>query len=1036
MLALSAASSFAFQPLFTELARAQVISDPAAPIQFRPGISATRSGTPLVNIVTPSVGGVSHNKYGSFNVDTRGLILNNSGLGGTSIIGGAVPANPNLVGQRPASVIVNEVTGSSASALNGPTEVFGSRADVIVANPNGVACTSCSFLNAGKVTLSTGVPIPNYRTGTVSFEVRRGTVSIQGTGVSGADGQALQAIDLIGRQIKVEGAVTAKGAARLRAGAMTYDASGDVATAIAGSDVPPVTGLAISTSSAGTIRAGTISVLSKDLDLGVSLIGDLSAVGLAQSNLVTGASEQVPGGIAIKSAGDLLVHSSAATGDLDLDAAGRLTLAKAGRVDANGTPLLDHEALGRITLAGHDIAVETGSQVKASDRLVAEALGSLTSGGQLSSGQAISLIATEGLDARGSVEAGGRLALEGRSVTTTDLQAKGSYVSIAGIETVQLGATHLTSASEAVITGRDVTLGAGTDFSAPGTIRIRADRKLANATAIDAPNIALDIGESLQNDETGVIVRDDLLINLAGDIWNAGLLYGRNSTSISANNITNTETGTIHGGHTTVAAQGDLNNRGAVLSDGALSVTAQGANSNDGSLKSNARLTLRAASYKGGGASVIEGAEADLKVITAFENSGHILGRDRLALSAETLANMAGAELRSGAAAKIALAGDLFNAGQIGAVGDLTITGVQAVSNSGQILSQEGNLQLKASGGVRSSGAISASKALTLLAASYEGLTAETRLEGGSVAITLGTGDFTNAGQVLSTGRFDLTAGRFTQAASGVSQGRDMSLHLTGDASNAGAIRAAGDLKLDAPSLTNAGQILADGQTTLAVRTYVSNSGKIVSTGDLALTAASLTNDGSIRSSGQGLLALGEGAFINAGEALFSGSLSITAGLYSGAPGSRLEADGTLDAAISGPFTNAGTVQSAERLAFSIKGALSNAGSLQGKVLALGVGGDLSNGGQIVALDAMTVTVGGRVDNTGRLIAQGGDLGLTAGGIVASSGDIIAKGRLALTAAAYETPADTAKMGGANVVVRLGTGHLFNLGQLVAANAL
>ncbi|MGH1571829.1 hypothetical protein ACRAWG_15520 [Methylobacterium sp. P31] len=631
--------------------------------------------------------------------------------------------------------------------------------------------------------------------------------------------------------------------------------------------------------------------------------------------------------------------------------------------------------------------------------------------------------------------AGGLLAFEGRSVSTTDLQAKGSHVSIAGIDTVQLDATHLSSGSQAVITGRDVTLGKDTAFSAPGTIRIRADRKFTNATTLDDPSIQLEIAASLENNKDGVIARDDLLLNFAGDIWNAGLLYGRNSASLSARNITNTETGAVYGGQTTLSAQGDLNNRGTILSDGALGIAAKGAVTNDGALKSNDRLTLRAASYKGGGDSTLEAAEADLKVAGAFENSGRILGRDRLTLSAQTLANMAGAELRSGANATIALAGDLFNAGQIGAVGDLTITGAHAGGNAGQIVSQDGSLRLEASGIVGSSGTISASEDLVLTAAGYQGLTDSTLLEGGSISVDLGAGAFANAGRVTSSGKFDLTAGRFLQTASAVSQGRQVRLRLNGEASNAGAIYASGDFSLNAPSLLNTGQILANGQTTIAVRVYVSNSGLIISGNDLSLTAAFLANDGSILASGSGILALGDGAFINNGEARFAGGLKLTAGLYDGGTASRLEAGGSLDAAITGSFTNAGNVQSAQALTLDVKGALANSGSLLGQTLALRVGANLTNAGLIGAFDALTATVAGRVDSAGSLVASDGPLTLSAGGLVSSSGDIIAKGRLVL-AAAYETPAATGRLGGGDVVVRLGSGHLFNLGQLVAVSGL
>ena len=161
-------------------ASAQVITAPTAPIEFRPNVTSSGNGTPTLNIVKPSSGGVSHNKLREYNIDTRGLILNNSGLGGTSIIGGKVESNPNLVGGSSAKIIVNEVTGSRRSNLNGVTEVFGSKADVIVANPNGIDCMGCGFINTGRATLTTGAPLIDYNAGTVGLETRSGDITSHG----------------------------------------------------------------------------------------------------------------------------------------------------------------------------------------------------------------------------------------------------------------------------------------------------------------------------------------------------------------------------------------------------------------------------------------------------------------------------------------------------------------------------------------------------------------------------------------------------------------------------------------------------------------------------------------------------------------------------------------------------------------------------------------------------------------------------------------------------------------------------------------
>ena len=316
--------------LYSPVAMGQVITDPRAPIQFKPTIGKSANGTPVVDIAKPSFGGISHNKFQRYDVDTRGLILNNSKLTGTSLIGGKVVANPNLAADRPARVILNEVTSTDASTLNGTTEVFGTRADVIVANPNGVACNGCSFANSGRVTLSTGRPLPDYRRGTVKFDVGQGSVSVNGAGLLGM-GEILSNVDLIGRQLKINGPIQTKEGVRLRAGGMLYDQRADTAAAKAQSEILPVTGPAIQSGSTGKITAGTLSVLSRDLDLGIQLDGDLAANA---------------GSISIRSYGDVSMASATAQGDIQLNASGQIQLV------GNST------ALGRI------VASETKSRLR------------------------------------------------------------------------------------------------------------------------------------------------------------------------------------------------------------------------------------------------------------------------------------------------------------------------------------------------------------------------------------------------------------------------------------------------------------------------------------------------------------------------------------------------------------------------------------------------------------------------------------------------------------------------------------------------
>ena len=213
------------------------------------------NGVPIVNIAAPNASGLSHNQYQQYNVGAQGVILNN-GTDRTqnTQLGGIILGNQNLNG-RAASTILNEVVGANATQLKGYTEVAGQSARVIVANPYGISCNGCGFINTPQVTLTTGRPVlDNGRLD--HFRVEGGSVSIDGAGLN-ADN--VDQFDIITRSAKINAEIHAK-KLNIIAGRNDVDAQTLNATALAddGSAKPQ---LAIDSSALGGMYAGAIRLV-------------------------------------------------------------------------------------------------------------------------------------------------------------------------------------------------------------------------------------------------------------------------------------------------------------------------------------------------------------------------------------------------------------------------------------------------------------------------------------------------------------------------------------------------------------------------------------------------------------------------------------------------------------------------------------------------------------------------------------------------------------------------------------------------------
>ena len=254
---------------------AEITPTSVVPTGGKTNAYVSANGVPVVNIETANANGLSHNKYTNYNVENIGLVLNNgnnSQVERASQLAGQVTANLNLVNE--ASVILNEVVSTKRSLLNGFTEVVGSNADVIVANPNGISCNGCGFINTDRVTLTTGTPniSSNSLTG---FSVNSGDIHIGSLGVNATNQDVF---DLLTKSIKIEGDINLKASGKLgiTTGPNEWDYQNRDVTS-QNSSTNNSYSYAIDSSALGGMYAGRITIKATEAGVGVKMLGNAAA---------------------------------------------------------------------------------------------------------------------------------------------------------------------------------------------------------------------------------------------------------------------------------------------------------------------------------------------------------------------------------------------------------------------------------------------------------------------------------------------------------------------------------------------------------------------------------------------------------------------------------------------------------------------------------------------------------------------------------------------------------------------------------------
>ncbi|MDR8920626.1 Filamentous hemagglutinin [Burkholderia multivorans] len=1033
-----------------QVAAAAPITDPTAPISFQPAITQSTGaggGVPVVNITAPNAAGISLNQYQQFNIDPVGLILNNSLMSGTSLTGGNVQANPNLNG-RTASVIVNQVTSTGnayASLLNGPLEVFGAPAAVVIANPNGITTRGTGFTNTIGVTLSTGTP--QFLSGVggtatdfanakaIGYNVTGGHLQIEGNAGVNGPGAGIEGtvgtIDLIGETIGINAPLYAGTRINAIAGRQfvmpaatdtygtTYgtasNGSDNSAAAINAANGGANRSLAIDATAFGAMTAGQIQVISTAAGMGVR----------SDSQLAANA-----GDLLMSANGDVSVAGSAAQQQASVHSTGNVSMTGTHigvggyAIEANG----DVTSTGSIQ-SGGKLAVSAGGNVNVANAQVNGdttivggtnvALGDVQGGGALT-------VTARGTDGTGDVNLNGTSVVTGattvqaaRDVTvngqtnsgTLQASAQRNATVNAALQTsgdLSLAAVQGNVATHAAVkSGGDLAFASGLDTAiasqatAQNAVSVQTGRdlsvsgSLASGTTFSA-DVARDaaVGGSL-------MVGTDARLDAGRNIDASGVvIVQRNGTLSARNDITGS--GSIAFGQSgALSAAHDVALTGKLLANG-LQVDG-GNNVNLATVQAGGAFGVTAYGVAGGGDVTFDGnaaalGAADVHAARDVVVNGTLAGGAQVALAAQrnVTVNGSGTVQAVGDLAMTAWTGSVASAGTLNGAGALTVQGAQdvaltgATTVTGDVTATAGH-DLAIGGAFAGQGAATLTAARDIVAGGNSGFVRDATLNAGrNIDVT---GAF--QGRAVSMTAADSIALNDVQANAALqlaTRGGDISIGGNVNSLASGAIDAARDVTVNGTLRTATGLAVGGGRNT-------SIGGTVQSNGDVTLTnaAGSLTSTGTIQSGGNLTVSAAQSVDLGTQSTSSLGNLSVDAGR-------DLTMNGSVVAQGNGTLSAGGAIGGAAAVAFGLAANVNSGGdtnltgSLRGANVTTAAGGSATLH-DVQAASALVLGAANDLSVTGA-VTGGADVALSAARNIDIGGSLQSAGNTSLLASA------------------------------------
>ena len=928
-------------------AQANIVADAGAPKNQQPTVMQSANGTPQVNIQTPSAAGVSRNTYSQFDVNQQGAILNNSHKNVQSQLGGMVAGNPWLA-KGEAKVILNEVNSRDPSRLNGMIEVAGKKAQVVIANPSGITCNGCGFINANRATLTTGQA--QLTNGSLTgYQVERGEVTIEGAGM---DSSAADYTDIIARSVKVNAGLWAKDL-KVTTGRNRVDAAHERIEKT-GDDPATRPQLAVDVASLGGMYAGKIRMVGTESGVGVRNAGALGAQ------------------------------------------AGSVTLTADGRIENSGTLRASEDATVRTAgefsnsgalTAGRHVDIQAASLTSSHSSVLAAGV---QNDGKLAESGDLRLHADGQLSAHGQTLAGGSLRASGQGVDVSGSQTQGQRVEL------DSGAGNLLS-QNAEVNARELTLRSGQTLNNDG------GTLSADAITLSAQHLSNHKGKLVQTGGGALVVK------LPGDIDNReGEIAANGDIQLAAQSVNN-QGGKVlaaQNGSLTAHARTTLDNRkGTLAAAGDTRIDAGILNNNEGLISAaTGRGDIRSAQAVSNNKGRIEAAKTQAISAAGLDNQQGVIVADgaTLALADGAFNNRSGS-LYSHSALAI-YSGALNNQhGYLASSGTLTFKGGDVDNRAGQFATEQA-LDASFSAFLNQEGSLKALSAMTLNGGTLNNARGVVGA-GGALNIGVTTLDnrqgtlFSSADALLHADRLDNQGGQLAAQRALTFNGGQ----LLND--NSGLIQSGDSLTLTADDINNrSGSIISSANATLRSQQLQNGGGEIQSVGDLLIDSAHgiVDNVAGLMRSGA-TLTLAAARLINQNTSgdnrgLEAQTIGLTTGALDNQDGIIL-ADRSLTVRNSGELNNrngglaaSGTVDiGGDKLALFNQDGTVKAGEW------LRIDADsLDGGGQLLSLGDMALSSRQSLNNRGTMVANG-RFTLTSTGDIVNGGKLLAGSSLDIT---------------------------------------